>query len=280
MNVELAAAYKDSNGDLETFKTKANDIANVTLLKLAEESGLTAEQVEALRTQLGLTDGDWEARFHLAGDEEAKIKIGLLQSAIDGLDKDTEVRVNQLIIQGDYQGALATIERWYAEHPVTTRANAVAGDTGDARYRMQVDLNRSPLSVGVDSRPGWGMWDGYNYLRDVFNRNPIRIPVVSSNGVVYHAAGGMAGNRSVAGENFRPEFVDGSMVTGPTSLRPGAKVTSEKSTEALIRELIGALQGGGTGGQTIVNMPAGSSVDDIRRYARRNGYADPFGQTL
>ncbi len=129
LDSQFAAAYKAANGNLDTFRAKADTISNNTLKRLQSEFGLSDQQVDLLRESLGLTAKDWEARFTMAGTEEARVKVGLLQSSIASLPKDVQARVTQEIIKGDYVGALRDIQAYYNNHPLSVQVNAVQAGT-------------------------------------------------------------------------------------------------------------------------------------------------------
>lgn len=256
VNVELVGAYDAANGSFDVFKEKATVIAEETLARLQAELGLSSDEVDLVRQSLGLTDGDWEARFIMSGTEEARMKIGLLQGAIDGLPEDVETRVNQLIIQGDYVGALNEIQRWY---------------------------NGNPAAVALDPYPGWGSaGSAWSSLQRWYNNNPVVVGTVVRNAPLWPmASGGTAPpfRTAVAGENFRPEFVNGALVSSPTPVPPGGRVRSEWSTESLLERIARGLEdrGGGGSGQVInhIYMPAGTDPTLVmraqKRYAERNG---------
>ena len=117
LDTQFAAAYDDADGDMGTFKRNAEVISLTTLARLAEELGLNAEETQELGTQLGLMPEDIETRYTLAGIEEAKLKLDLLSGSIDDLPKDVQAKVTQQIIAGDYVGALATVNNYYANNP-------------------------------------------------------------------------------------------------------------------------------------------------------------------
>jgi hypothetical protein len=127
LDTQFAAAFAGAHGKLDVFRGKANEISNNTLKRLQTEFGLSDDQVNGLRKSLGLTAKDWDARFKLAGTEEARVKIGLLQGSINSLPKDVQTRVNQQIIKGDYVGAVSTIQGYYNRNPLHVRVNVVPG---------------------------------------------------------------------------------------------------------------------------------------------------------
>ena len=117
IDTKLAAAYKDSGGDMDVFKEKSqaiSDDAIKALMPALKGSGISAQDLAA---KLGLLPEDIETRYKLSGDEEAKIKLGFLQGAIENLPEDVQTTVTQKIIAGDYQGALATVQNYYNRNP-------------------------------------------------------------------------------------------------------------------------------------------------------------------
>jgi hypothetical protein len=136
LDTQLAAAYASSNGDMEVFKGKAEAItqtADGQLTPALKNSGMSVEDLNRL---LGLTPEDIETRYKLSGDEEARIRIGLLQTSIDNLPLDVQTQVTQKIIMGDYQGALAIIQGYYSSHPVTVQVKAQYIKTSGAGYML------------------------------------------------------------------------------------------------------------------------------------------------
>ena len=144
IDTEMAAAFDQADGDFATFKGNAETIAQKTLKRLQHELGLSDDETAALAASLGLLPEDIETRYELSGDEEAKIKIGLLQGAIDDLPKSVQTQVHQQIITGDYQGALNTIQNYYNNHPAQVRITFVTPQT----------LPQYLGSIGVGDRGG------------------------------------------------------------------------------------------------------------------------------
>ena len=70
-----------------------------------------------MRDELDLTAKDYRARFEVSGTEEAIAKVGLLQGAIDNLPEEQQITVTQQILEGDYVGALETVQDYYDQHP-------------------------------------------------------------------------------------------------------------------------------------------------------------------
>jgi hypothetical protein len=153
IDTQMVAAYVDANDNQDTFRQKATTIADDTLARLQKQFGLSSDQAHDLAGKLGLLPEDIETRYQLSGTEEAREKIGLLQSSIDALPKDVQARVTQQIITGDYQGALDTIQSYYTAHPVTSRVVTEPGDVTGTLQLMQGQANRNPIVVPVKAGP-------------------------------------------------------------------------------------------------------------------------------
>lgn len=118
LDVQFAGAYKDANGNLDTFKQKATTIAQQTLTRLQTELGLSDEQTADLATSLGLLPDDIETRFKLSGDAEAQLKLQLLQGVIDGLPDEVQTEVAMNVLAGDPQAAVAAVQTYMDHNPV------------------------------------------------------------------------------------------------------------------------------------------------------------------
>lgn len=151
---DLASAYQAADGDADTFKRNATEIATKTLTRLQTELGLSDEETQVLGHQLGLLPEDIETRYKLSQTEEARTKIGLLQGAIEALPKDVQAKVTQQIIAGDYVGAVNTIQTYNNNHPTSVETDSRAGDTAAGRNAVQSYNNSHPTTVRVDSIVG------------------------------------------------------------------------------------------------------------------------------
>ena len=120
IDTELAQAYDAADGSQQTFMDSANELATNVLGKLQNDLGLTADEAAIVAEHLGLTTGDFEARYNLAGVEEARLQLGLMQGAIEGLPDDIELQVNALIAQGKLVEARDLAQSWYEDNPVLT----------------------------------------------------------------------------------------------------------------------------------------------------------------
>lgn len=150
---QLAQAYDAANGSQSAFVASATQLGEGTLSRLQSELGLTDTQVDGLRTTLGLTATDYEARFELAGAAEAQLQLGLLQGAITGLPPDVELVVNTLITQGDYVGARDAIASYYAGTPV--EAPVVPDTTGflEGVVGAVAGIGPATVTTGADTAP-------------------------------------------------------------------------------------------------------------------------------
>ena len=260
IETKMAKAYTDADGDQRKFRDNATRIAQDTLKRLQREFGLSAGQAQDLGKRLGLLPKDIATRYKLNGTEEARTKIGLLQTAINNLPKDVQTRVTQQIIKGDYQGALATVQGYYNSHPASVDVNARAGDTSAAQRAMQDQFNRNPL------------------VASVVVRDPNQFPV---GGIGRH--GGMAGPGGMLVAEAGPEFVrwpngTRSLLSAPTVVPAGTQVTSTAATaarlDALEREAGRAGLSAPTTNVTVV-LPRGHRERDVlaaaERAARRSG---------
>jgi hypothetical protein len=211
---QLADAYTKAAGNGDTFRASAAQIADTLRTRLQKELGLSTQAADEVIRQLGLMPDQVETRYQLAGTEEARIKIGLLQGAIDNLPKDVQTQVTQHILAGDYTGALAVIQNYYNTHHAELPTDAKAGNTSTARQQMQGEFDRNPLTVLVTPRPG-------------------SIAVRDAGGAV------PAGTTGLGGETG-PEFVtlpDGRrlLLTAPTFLPARSRVTRRSLSERMLR---------------------------------------------
>jgi hypothetical protein len=250
LDTQLAAAYRDSGGDLDKFKGKAQTISDTLKTRLQRELGLSATEADKLIRQLGLTPKDIETRYKLSGTEEAKLKIGLLQTAIDNLPKNVQAQVTQRIIVGDYQGALAIVQGYYNSHPAAISTYATDPN------------NLASIASNISSH---------------FRRNPVPItaslvgiPVLREHGGTVPGEGGIAGEAG-------PEFValpDGRrmLLTGPTLVPPRTRVTSTRRTRQILAAAPVAPAAPAAAGAT-VNVKVQAAVIgnrfDVERAVRR-----------
>ena len=212
LDTKLAAAYTDAHGNMDVFKTKSqaiSDDAINALMPALKGSGITAED---LAKKLGLLPEDIETRYKMSGDEEAKVKIGLLQTAIDNLPKDVQATVTQQIIAGDYQGALATVQNYYDRNPADVQTNVAPPQNAEmAHIADLVSAYYAAHPVNVKLTPLVGKFAG----------------------------GGKVGPEGGIGGEAGAEFIetpDGKryLITGPTALAAGTKVTSTRQTRSIL----------------------------------------------
>lgn len=156
---DLAKAYDNANGSQAEFIAAATQIGDETLARLQTELGLTDAELDTLRNTLGLTATDYEARFNLAGAEEARLQLDLLSGAIEGLPTDIEQTVTQQILAGDFVAARDTVANFYAENPVSlpTEVDESGAESDiqskviDTAARKVAIIDTSADTAGADS---------------------------------------------------------------------------------------------------------------------------------
>jgi hypothetical protein len=153
---DLAKAFDTANGSFDAFASGAKSVASDIRGTLMNDLGLTVDQADEVLDALGLLDDkDIEARFELAGAEEARLKLGLLSSAIAGLPADIEREVTLAVAAGDYQTALKIVEDYYADnHPeVIADVTADASQYGDVVGAAVRDAEGNITVIPVDADP-------------------------------------------------------------------------------------------------------------------------------
>jgi TP901 family phage tail tape measure protein len=110
METQFVSAFDAANGSQTAFMENARNIGSGVMDRLTEELGLSADQAAVLAEKLGLTEGDYEIRWQMSGDEEAKVRLDLMASAIGLLSDPTKTTIALQVADGDFQGALATAE--------------------------------------------------------------------------------------------------------------------------------------------------------------------------
>jgi hypothetical protein len=156
IDTDLADAYDAADGSAEDFANRASTIRSDVLAKLVNELGLTADEANAVADALGLADKDVEARFDLAGAEEARLKLGLLSGAMDGLPDDIERSVTLAIAAGDYTTALDEVTEYYEKNEPEIIAE-VEADTSQFLDEVGIgkaaaEQNPAVLPVDADVR--------------------------------------------------------------------------------------------------------------------------------
>ena len=150
---ELAQAYDRADGDMASFMASAEGIRGQLVNRLTPELEGGAEAANAIADGLNLTDGEYEARFNLAGAEEARLKLQLLGSAIAGLPANIEQSVNQKIIAGDYVGALADMDAFYASNPGTVAVEADTTGYTDQVGEILEEVPNARVKLDADTAP-------------------------------------------------------------------------------------------------------------------------------
>jgi hypothetical protein len=146
----IAKAFANSHGDINKFKSDMQGIYDTTLVSLSNELGISEEAVAALLAQIGLTPDNFETMYELNGTEDAKVKLQLLQSAIDKLPEYVQLQVQQQIILGDYTGALATVQAAFARGakvPVHVDSSPADAEMAAWRKRQANTIVRVPVGT-------------------------------------------------------------------------------------------------------------------------------------
>lgn len=102
-------AMVETSGVTTDVAAKSVSYSNA-LKAVMVQSGMTDAQANAYLDTLGLTPEQVLTEIKLAGDADAKFRLGFLQGQMDDLDEGVQAEVRQQIIMGDYQGALATAQ--------------------------------------------------------------------------------------------------------------------------------------------------------------------------
>lgn len=144
---QFVSAYDNANGSLDTFMATAEGIGMGVIQTLQTELGLSAEKATELAEKLGLTAGDYEARFALAGVEEAKVRLDLLGTTIGLLQEDVQREVAMRIATGDFQGALDLVQANIAATPDSHNTVMTATDVASAvAFSATGNINATPDS--------------------------------------------------------------------------------------------------------------------------------------
>src|SRR5262249_16784248 len=132
MRASVVETFRQT-GSYDAAKSKAAEYEQ-QLRKQLGALGLSKTAVDTYVRALGLTPDLVETTVALSGDEDARTRIGLLNTAIDDLPDTTELEVNSKIAMGDYKGALAIVQQFYRDHPVvlgvTLDINKLRNSTG------------------------------------------------------------------------------------------------------------------------------------------------------
>jgi hypothetical protein len=128
---QFVSAYDDANGSQTRFMQNARNIGSGVMATLQEELGLSAEQAAELAAKLGLTEGDYEARWKMSGLEEAKVRLDLMAASIGLLDEKTRREIALKIGTGDFIGALE----------IANEALAWTQRTGNEPIRLKGDAS-------------------------------------------------------------------------------------------------------------------------------------------
>jgi TP901 family phage tail tape measure protein len=242
---QFVVAYDNANGSLDTFMASADAIGSGVMQTLQSELGLSAEQAAELATKLGLTAQDYQARFELAGTEEARVRLGLLSGTIDLLQADVQREVAMRIATGDFQGALDLVQANIQATPTSHNTNFTARDgvsgVVSQIQRAMAGLRDKTVTITTNQ-----------YTRAISQSVAQRL-----------ARGGMAGPQGALAGEAGPELLEiggqQMVISKATFVPPGTFVTPFSSGSGQ--------SSSATPGSTLVwqqNAPI-YGVDDLRR---------------
>ena len=149
LDTQLAEAYDKSEGNMAAFQSRAATIRQNMIDLLAPMVGGT-EAATALVDSLGTLPPEVESRFNLAGAEEARLKIGLLQSTIGLLEEPVQMQVGAAIAAGEWQTALDLIAENVSQ-PVDVPVGANPAEYEDTIGGILSDVPSVELPTSADS---------------------------------------------------------------------------------------------------------------------------------
>jgi hypothetical protein len=122
--------------------------------------GISTEDAALLLRQIGFVPENFSSQYELIGDEEAKLKLQLLQGVIEGLPREVQATIAYQIQMGDYQGAVNTAVNYGSKHPITMPTNAdtsgAAADLSNFRKRQASVPIYVPVRASTSgSGSGW-----------------------------------------------------------------------------------------------------------------------------
>jgi hypothetical protein len=251
----LAAANEvinESDGDLRAIRGAMDDAAKSAgsladaAVRVADEQATAAGRTLTAAQRLDTWN---RSALDSAAAASGPLRTGILEyiAAVNGIPPERLTDIQALIDAGKLDEARAALDEASA-----ARDAAIVADVDEAAAAAaQAELDRltAPRYVPVIARPGAA---GINAPRP-------------------YAAGGPVGPAGgIAGENWRPELLNGQLITGPTAVQAGDVVTGEASTARLLAELARP-----SITNVVVNMPAGTDPTGViraeRAYRRRNG---------
>jgi hypothetical protein len=129
---QLAEAVDGANGSVETLQGSIQGLRD-GFIQMAVDAGIPRAEAEALATAIGLIPENATTLIELQGDEEARIKLGLMQSAINLLDAKDQVSIALLIADGQFTAAASLAQTKLSTLDATTASpniNAVDNASG------------------------------------------------------------------------------------------------------------------------------------------------------
>jgi TP901 family phage tail tape measure protein len=107
---QLAEAVSAAGGSVDTLAGTLGGLRD-SFIETAVAAGIPRAEAENLATAIGLIPENATTLIELQGDEEARIRLGLMQSAINLLDEKDQVEIGLLIADGQFSAAAALAQQ-------------------------------------------------------------------------------------------------------------------------------------------------------------------------
>ena len=123
--------------------------------ELGDSEEEARDKANDLMIQLGLVPENMETVYDLAGTEEAKLQLDLLQGYIAAIPADVQTTITQQVLAGDYVGAVATVQAYADAHPATLYVDADVSRALEAIRRVREALAAAQVAsivLGVSSQ--------------------------------------------------------------------------------------------------------------------------------
>lgn len=247
---------------VESAKALREELEN----NLVKTLGISREKAKGLVDELGgLEDKDIELAFQVKMQADAAAQLALIQSAIAGLDPETQLLIALQITAGDFTGALESartgIQRKFDEQPFAVKMETVVG-AQQFIADWKADFGDQPIDFPtVLDPPGTKQFDDTVRTAKDDAEEAILIPVT-----------GNTDPFSIAVQTARNIADDPLGISVYLERNSGVNLRNAILGFAPDTLAVGAAAAPST---VIVNMPPGSNGADVvraqKRYLRRNG---------
>lgn len=296
IQTELTAAF--DTGGVQAFSDKFDFFAGQVrqqFTDLFRGMGLPEDQVQAqvqrILGDLSLLPNDKTIVIKLTGEQEAKNALDVFKTQIDAIEQaNPRVDISAKIAEGDIAGAMTELNALRVSQgkdpivlPSDVDTKGAAKATADARAMAQGYLNQHPgqFTISVDDQATVNeAMAARNAVQRMLNANHAYLPIAILPSSLNDAGGTVGAAGGIVAEK-RPEIVNGRyLVTAPTAVPAGTRVTSGARTARILRTrgtrgLKGYDQGGVVaGGTTVINFNGvgaiGARYDVMRAVERAN----------